>query len=290
MTERTIGSLDKALTLLDALRVAGQPVGLKALSQRTGINPATAHLLLRTLVVHNYVEQDPLRREYTLGVAIIDAGQRARQRVTLATVVEPFARHVHRVSAESVFVRVLRAGQIYSLLEFESPQAVAVRPHRVPFSELRAGYAFASGKVFLANMDPKTRARVLGRPPYEPVTEHTLTDPKDIARELDAVCLRGFATDREEFMIGLCCVAVPLRDASGQVTAIMSTALPSARATDERLSELAGLLVQASVAATAQLQRAGVGGAAVEPRPSDVAPLPFARDKPANSRRRGARA
>jgi IclR family acetate operon transcriptional repressor len=264
VAERTIRSLDKALQLLDALRVAGRPVGLKALSQQTGINPATAHLLLRTLAVHSYVEQDPVGRAYTLGMAIIDAGQRGRLRVSLATVVEPYARHVHRVSAESVFVRVIRGGQVYSLLEFESPQAVIVRPNQVQRSELRFGYAFASGKVFLAAMKPRPLSKLLGAPPYRALTDHTLTEPDDIARELDRVSQRGFATDRDEFMPGVSCVAVPLHDATGQVAAIMSIAMPSARATDDHISELAKLLTDAGNAASAQLQKVGVVGSATD--------------------------
>jgi DNA-binding IclR family transcriptional regulator len=69
--ERRIQSVDRALRLLEALRLTAQPLGLKELSALTGLNPATAHLLLRTMAAHHYVEQDPETREYELGLAIV---------------------------------------------------------------------------------------------------------------------------------------------------------------------------------------------------------------------------
>src|SRR5262249_15831075 len=63
-TVRRIQSVDRALQLLEVLRLGAQPIGLKTLSEQTGINPATAHLLLRTLAARNYVHHDAVRKDY----------------------------------------------------------------------------------------------------------------------------------------------------------------------------------------------------------------------------------
>src|SRR3954447_5657151 len=101
--ERRIQSVDRALRLLEALRLTAQPLGLKELSALTGLNPATAHLLLRTMAAHHYIEQDPETREYELGLAIVEGGQRAGRRRTLPVLLGPYARRVHEVSGETVF-------------------------------------------------------------------------------------------------------------------------------------------------------------------------------------------
>lgn len=258
MAERRIQSLDRALQLLDALRLCGQPLSLKALSEQTGLNPATAHLLLRTLAARHYVEQHPDRRTYELGLAIVDAGQRAGQRRTLPVLVEPYARRAHEASAETIMVRMLHDGQIYSVLEFESPQAVVVRPERMRRSELRHGYSFASGKVFLAAMSATEVRDVLGAPPYQAFTTHTLTTFDAISSDLAQVRHRGYAMDYEEYFEGLACVAVPLWDHRGRVGAIMSTAVPLARATEDRLQQLTSLLLEQGEAASARLQGGGI--------------------------------
>ncbi|MBV9358562.1 MAG: hypothetical protein JO023_23880 [Chloroflexi bacterium] len=51
-------------------------------------------------------------------------------------------------------------------------------------------------------------------------TSPTQTAAAIIERELELVRRRGYATDYEEFMLGLCWVAVPLYDATDQVVAI----------------------------------------------------------------------
>jgi DNA-binding IclR family transcriptional regulator len=254
MAARRIQSLDRALELLDQLRLCGRPLGLKELCAQTGLNPATAHLLLRTLAAHNYVEQNSDSRKYELGLAIIDGGQRGTQRRSLPMLIEPYARRAHEAAAETIMVRTVREGQIYSLLEFEGPQAIVVRPERVPRSQLHHGYAFASGKVFLAAMPQSEVRELLGPPPYHAFTAHTVTSPQAVACALERVRRCGYALDHEEFLEGLCCVAVPLHDAAGRVIAIMSTALPAARATESRLHELTGVLVEHGAAASARLR------------------------------------
>jgi DNA-binding IclR family transcriptional regulator len=46
------------------------------------------------------------------------------------------------------------------------------------------------------------------------VTPNTITDPKALKRELDEIREQGFALDREEFALGLSCVAVPVDGSS----------------------------------------------------------------------------
>jgi DNA-binding IclR family transcriptional regulator len=219
VSERRIQSVDRALQLLEALRLTAQPLSLKELCALTGINPATAHLLLRTMAAHHYVEQDPDSREYELGLAIVEGGQRAGRRRALPTLLGPHARRTHDASGENVFVRVASEGRVYSLFELESTQAVVVRPERVFRSELRHGYAFATGKVLLAGMPPVHVWAVLGAPPDKPFTAHTLTSREEVTRELELVRGRGYALDHEELMTGICCVAVSIRGVGEQIVA-----------------------------------------------------------------------
>jgi len=252
-TVRRIQSLDRALALLDTLRDSRHPLGLKELSNQTGINPATAHLLLRTLAARGYVEQNPDSRAYELGVAVIEGGLRAGQHRTLPALVAPWARRVHRLTAETTMVRIVHDGRICSLLEFESPQAVVVRPGRIHHSELRHGYAFASGKVFLAAMPPAEVQELLGAPPYQAFTPHTLTSYETVAQELSTVRDRGYAWDREEYLEGIRCVAAPLYNSHRRVIAIMSIAAPACRTPAKRLHELTELLIEHAASASARI-------------------------------------
>jgi DNA-binding IclR family transcriptional regulator len=258
VTERRIQAVDRALRLLEVLRLTARPLGLKELSALTGLNPATAHLLLRTMAAHHYVEQDPDSREYELGLAIVEAGQRAGRHRALPPLVWPHARRVHEVSRETIFVRVARDGQVYSLFEFEGTQPVVARPGLVFRSELCHGYAFATGKVFLAGMPLAEVWDVLGAPPYKAFTVATMTSRDAVMRELESVRVRGYAHDHEELIAGISCVAVPIVGADGRVAATMSTSVPTVTATQARMNELTTLLLEHAGPASARVRAAGI--------------------------------
>ncbi len=66
----TIQSVDRALSLLEALAEAGGEASLTSLSRRTCLNVSTCHHLLSTLVNWGYVAKVPGRRSYALGLRV----------------------------------------------------------------------------------------------------------------------------------------------------------------------------------------------------------------------------
>ena len=50
-----------------------------------------------------------------------------------------------------------------------------------------------------------------------------------LSRELDEIRQRGYATDDEEYLPGICCLAVPIRDADSRVVASVAVHAPSSR-------------------------------------------------------------
>jgi IclR family acetate operon transcriptional repressor len=63
----SIQSVDRAITLLEAIAEAGGECSLTELSHRTQLNISTCHHLLSTLVQRGYVAKVPVRRTYALG-------------------------------------------------------------------------------------------------------------------------------------------------------------------------------------------------------------------------------
>ena len=66
----SIQSVDRAITLLEAIAEAGGESTLTELSRRTQLNISTCHHLLSTLVQRGYVAKVPVRRSYALGARI----------------------------------------------------------------------------------------------------------------------------------------------------------------------------------------------------------------------------
>jgi DNA-binding IclR family transcriptional regulator len=106
-------------------------------------------------------------------------------------------------------------------------------------------HATSSGKVLLAH-EPRVDLEELLGADLQRYTEHTITDKDVLARELDTVRQRGWASSVEEYERGLNALAAPIRDHDGTVVAAISMAGPSFRLTREDLASAAPRLLQAA--------------------------------------------
>ncbi len=79
----SIQSVDRALSLLEALAEAGGEASLTDLSRRTCLNVSTCHHLLSTLVNWGYVAKVPGRRSYALGARVLYLGHACLRQVDL---------------------------------------------------------------------------------------------------------------------------------------------------------------------------------------------------------------
>jgi IclR family pca regulon transcriptional regulator len=98
-------------------------------------------------------------------------------------------------------------------------------------------YCSATGRVLLS-AQPKEHVELLlnrmARPAYTP---HTLTSVRDILREVQFVTKHGYAISDEELEIGLRSIAVPVRNAAGDVIAALSLSVLTTRMTRDEVVE-----------------------------------------------------
>ncbi|MEP7090388.1 MAG: IclR family transcriptional regulator [Nocardioidaceae bacterium] len=218
----SVQSVDRALALLEALALAGRPMGVGELALQTGLAQGTAHRLLRGLQQRGYVRHDDSRK-YSLGTAALrlsDAAQRS-----LSSSARPFLAQLVQVSGETANLAVLEGDDVVYVAQVPSPHTLRmfaeVGRHVPPHST-------AVGKVLLAGM-PRARAlAVLRRTGLPRRTPSTITDLDAFIAELDLVREDGWAADEEEQEIGVRCVAVPVRTGD-QVLAAMSLSGPAER-------------------------------------------------------------
>jgi len=113
------------------------------------------------------------------------------------------------------------------------------------------------GKVLLAYRPKGEVDALLGRGPLERLTRHTITSVGQVRRELEKVRDQGFALDREECEEGACCIAVPIRNAQGEVEAALGISAPTTRLTPRRVEELIPLMLRTGREVSAQLGYCG---------------------------------
>ncbi len=238
---RTVQSIARALRLLDTLADSRGEIGIVGLSQRVALHTSTVHRLLATLAAQGYVRQNPDTGRYTLGPKAIRLAEAYLGQLDLRRAAHPFLDRLTHETGETANL-VIRDGRAALYLDkVESPQSLRIFSHigrRAPL------HCTAVGKVLLANAPPAQLDGLLGEGPLERLTKRTITSVGQLRRELAAVRAQGYALDREECEEGGRCIAVPVRDATGQTVAALGISSPSVRMSARRMQELVPAVVR----------------------------------------------
>lgn len=101
-----------------------------------------------------------------------------------------------------------------------------------------------AGKALLAQLDDDTIAKLIQRIGLPAATEHSITDPDVLTRELAKVRRQGYAIDDGEQDVGVRCVAVPV--VGGSSLFAISVSGPSARMNSELVERAVPILKSAA--------------------------------------------
>jgi IclR family acetate operon transcriptional repressor len=251
----SIQSVDRALSLLEALAEAGGEASLTDLSRRTSLNVSTCHHLLSTLVNWGYVAKVPGRRSYALGARVLYLGHACLRQVDLPRKAQAHIDRINSVTGETVHLAVLQADTIVTLVKREARHAVRVDTGMVGRSD--APHATATGKAMIAWLPEDQIRRMVSPGAMKRFTQKTITDFATLVEELRLVRRNGHAMDREEFQPGVICVGSAIRDHSGAVVGAISASAPAMRATDEHLDLMRQEVIAAANALSAELGEPG---------------------------------
>jgi DNA-binding IclR family transcriptional regulator len=159
---------------------------------------------------------------------------------------------LERMAAESGQTAFLATRAGSDVVYLDKVQTEAQVQLYVELGTRRPMHGTALGKAILAHLDEPQREELLASAELVPLTEYTITDPVVLREQLAAVRERGYATDKEEAVAGISCLAAPLFDVSGAVVAAISIA-----GTDPRLrredGELTRLVAEGGTAVSQRL-------------------------------------
>ena len=229
---RKVQSVDHAIDLLDAMARLGRAVGVSDLARMTGLSKASVFHLLATLEARRFVMRDPGTPLYRLSWALYELGSNVVRDLDLSRIARPYLDRLAVQTSESVLLGILDDDSVLYLDRGESPMGLRMRANAGRRSPL---HATASGKVLLANAgDDALLERTLAGPLAQ-LTTTTITDPAVLRSELAAIVARGYATCWQEREVGLCSLAVALRDYTGAVIGCLTVAGPATRLTSATL-------------------------------------------------------
>jgi len=235
--------LDKSLSVLELLLQQGSAMNMIELSEKLGLYPSNIHRILDTLKYRGYVEQDPHTQKYQLGLKVLELGMAKFRQMDMIREATPYLKDLVNQCNETVHLGVLEGEEVLYLAKEESYQTIRM----ISYVGKRAPLHCTSlGKVLLAYLSAEERKKILGEKVLPRLTENTITDKRELEKELDKVKEQGFALDREENEKDVRCVAVPIRNYQGEVIAALSISSPIFRLDKNRQNDLKKALIETS--------------------------------------------
>ncbi len=224
-----VKSASRALDILEALAVAPDGVGFSDLARGRSIPKSSLHALLTVMTDRGYVEFDPERRTYELGIRTWEIGQAWRSQRDLIRKALPEMQRVVDAVNETVQLAVLDGIENVYLAKVDCSH-----PLRLQSEVGKRLYAHATGlgKVLLAARDDDDLHARFRHGPFPVVATSPIRSLADLLVAVARVRRLGFAVDDQEYTPGLRCVAVPVYDIDNQVIAALSASVPLMRAND----------------------------------------------------------
>lgn len=233
----------RLFALLEVVASKDQFFSLQQLTEETNIPKPTLHRMLQQLEGAGLLERSEDNRQYGTGVRLRKLAENLLRNDTFHGARHGVLRALVNEIGESCNLTALSSGEVMYLDRVETPAPLRFYLHsgsRVPV------HCSASGKMFLADMTPAQRQRLLAHAPLEAFTPKTLTDLDALEEEIKQVKRQGFALDNEEFLPGLLCVAVLVPSAKGRSNLCIAAQAPIMRLSAQKAALLLPALQRAA--------------------------------------------
>lgn len=244
-----MGTVSKALSLLDILSGPEARLGLTEVAKASGFDKATTRRLLVELKAGGFVEQDEASRDYMLGPALLRLGRQREARFPFARIAEPVVKALAEATGETAHVSEWGGGGLASVVVQASDKSNRVI---IEVGERLPLHATASGIAVLAASPASVVTAVLGRP-LERFTDETVTEGAKVAALVDEARARGWSLSVGLKEAGVHSVAAAIRGPKGAPVGAVAVAMPSARATEGVLARAGAAVVEAAGEISARL-------------------------------------
>jgi DNA-binding IclR family transcriptional regulator len=220
-----IQSVERAAAILGVLGSGTPRLGVTEIAERVGLAKPTVYGLLRTLVEHDLVAQDPGTGKYSLGPGVLQLGNAYLDGSELRARSLLWAESLAKRADEAVWVATLSGTRVIVLHHVFRPD------NTVQILEVGAAipwHACALGQAIVAYLPQPESARVLAAE-RAPLTGRTKTTRAALGQALAQIRKHGYAIEDEEATVGDAGIAAPIVNREGMVTGSIGLIGPAER-------------------------------------------------------------
>jgi DNA-binding IclR family transcriptional regulator len=219
-----VQSAARTIGILLAIARSREGLQVKEISTALKLPRQVTYHLLHTLSATGVIRKRHENR-YVLGLAAAIIAEGFRRQLGPPEQLAQKVREVAAKCGETAYASGWVDGEIVVLASARGHSAVHAAEVSQGHSE--DAHARASGKLLLALADPMTCEAYLSRHRLSARTRNTMTSIRKLTAAFEEIRNNGYSVDKEEFAEGLCCLAVPLEVAGGQI--VLSISVPADR-------------------------------------------------------------
>jgi DNA-binding IclR family transcriptional regulator len=220
-----IQSVERAAAILGALASGTPRLGVTEIAERVGLAKPTVYGLLRTLVQHDLVTQDPNTGKYSLGAGVLQLGNAYLDGSELRARSLLWAEALAQRANEAVWVATMSGSRVIVLHHVFRPD------NTVQILEVGAAipwHACALGHAIVAYLPAKETALAMADDLAQ-LTGRTKTTRASLGQALAQVRRRGYAVEDQEATVGDAGVAAPIVSREGTVVGSIGLVGPAER-------------------------------------------------------------
>ena len=235
-----VPAVTRAIAILDLLATAPEPLGVSAIGRALGLPKSSVANICATLVDSRMLRS--VTGGFVLGPHLAQLGSAYLAGVDEVALFHAALRNAAGIANETAQLATLGDGlQVVYLARRDG--TFPVRLASAPGVALPANCT-ATGKAMLASLTTEQLdARLAEAGPLQALTSSSITSRRALRTELDAVRRKGYATDWEEVMEGVVCLAVGIAPADpNDLPFAVSFTLLAPRASEETCTRLRRVL------------------------------------------------
>lgn len=245
-----VGSVERALTILELLADRRDGLTASDLSRRARIPKSTLSYILRTLVGRGYVRRDVESGLHTLGIRLLSLGGQAMQSMELREVAMPHLRQISERTRLDAHLAILDHGDAVYIERVESPGFIKMATW---IGRRMTPHITAVGKALICQHEKHEVQEIFKLHHIKPATPKTITTLSHLLTDLADTRRRGFSIDDEENEARVRCIAAPVVAATGEVVAAIGVSGTVGQIDDEGITRIGNLVRSAALRMSAQL-------------------------------------
>jgi IclR family acetate operon transcriptional repressor len=242
--EQKLGATARSFAILEHVASSHAPVDVLDIIASLKLPKATAYRLVDWFVTHGYLSREPGRRRLIVGPRLTNLAFGALSSSMRNDAPHVVLQRLVRTLNETCNIGTLLNGEVVYLDRVEA-EDWPLRLHynagaRVPL------HCSAIGKLYLALAPSPRRKRLLQSLDLRRFTERTITDGAKLDAEMRQIRKDQVSFDREEYLMGVICIAVPVLGKNGEMLAALAIQAPQARMNEQTARKHLPLLRRAA--------------------------------------------